>query len=129
MNPKLIANKALEESKLKILSVNSQGLNDFHKGNGVFKNKNKIFLQDTHFNEKDEMLIQRQWWSKGFFNSWTNSRGVAILFLKIECKVHSLDKDDSDKYLILDTTIENINLLLVNIYGPKIQRHMINYQF
>lgn len=47
MNPKLIANKALEESKLKILSVNSHGLNDFHKGNDVFKNKKKILARYT----------------------------------------------------------------------------------
>lgn len=79
MNPKLIAYKALEESKLKILSVNSHGLNDFHKGNDVFKNKKK-FLQDTHFNEKDEMLIQKQWWSKGFFNSWTIQEGWQFSF-------------------------------------------------
>lgn len=101
----------------------------FTRGMAFSRIKIKFSCKIHILTKKDEMLIQRQWWSKGFFNSWTNSRGVAILFLKIECKVHSLDKDDSDKYLILDTTIENINLLLVNIYGPKIQRHMINYQF
>lgn len=59
-------NKALKENKLKILSVNCQGLNDFHKRKDVFrnlkiKNHNIYFLQDTHFSEKDEMLIQSQW--------------------------------------------------------------------
>lgn len=40
-------NKALKENKLKILSVNCQGLNDFHKRKDVFRNlkiKTTIFI-------------------------------------------------------------------------------------
>lgn len=73
---------------------------------------NIYFLQDTHFSEKDEMLIQSQWGTKSLFNSSrTNSRGVAILLNNnFECKVHNIDKDDSGyyMYLILDTTVENM---------------------
>lgn len=62
----LMENKALEENKLKVLTVNCQGLNDFNKRKDVFrnlrmKNYNIYFLQDTHFNEKEEILIQSQW--------------------------------------------------------------------
>lgn len=120
-------NKVSEENKLKVLTVNCQGLNEFNKRKDVFrnlrmKNYNIYFLQDTHFNEKEEMLIQSQWGSKVFFNSYkTNSRGVAILLNNnFEYKVHNVYKDDSGNYLILDTTIENMNLLLVNIYGPNL---------
>lgn len=120
-------NKDLEENKLKVLTLNCQGLNDFNKRKDVFKNLrmknyNIYFLQDTHFNEKEEILIQSQWGSKAFFNSYkTNSRGVAILLNNnFEYKVHNVHKDDSGNYLILDTTIENMNLLLVNIYGPNL---------
>lgn len=45
-------NKTLKENKLKILSVNCQWLNDFHKRKDVFrslkmKNQDIYFLQDT----------------------------------------------------------------------------------
>lgn len=32
-----------------------------------------------------------------------------------ECKVYSVDKDDSDNYIMWDTSIVNMNLSLVNI--------------
>lgn len=49
-----------EENKLKVLTVNCQGLNEFNKRKDVFrnlrmKNYNISFLQDTHFNEKEEI--------------------------------------------------------------------------
>lgn len=120
-------NKDLEENKLKVLTLNCQGLNDFNKRKDVFKNLrmknyNIYFLQDTHFNEKEEILIQSQWGSKAFFNSYkTNSRGVAILLNNnFEYKVHNVHKDNSGNYLILDTTIANMNPLLVNIYGHNL---------
>lgn len=64
-------NTDLEENKLKVLTLNCQGLNDFNKRKDVFKNLrmknyNIYFLQDTHFNEKEEILIQSQWGSKAF---------------------------------------------------------------
>lgn len=43
-----------------------------------------------------------------------------LLNNNFEYKVHNVHKDDSGNYLILDTTIENMNLLLVNIYGPNL---------
>lgn len=57
-----------------------------------------------------------------FLNSdKTNSRRVAILLnSNFEFKVHNVHKDDSVNYLILDTTFENMNLLLVNVYGPNL---------
>lgn len=78
-------------------------------------------MQDTHFNEKDEMLIQTQWGSKASFNSFgTNSRGVAILLDEnFEYKQHNVDKDDSGTYLILDTTIENIICFTGKYIWPK----------
>lgn len=124
-----MVNKVLEENKLKVLTLNCQGLNDFNKRKNVLKNLkmknyNIYFLQDTHFNEKEEILIQSQWGSKAFFNSYkTNSRGVAILLNNnFEYKVHNVHKDNSGNYLILDTTTENMNLLLVNIYGPNLDK-------
>ena len=65
-------NKTHEENLLKIITVNWQGLNDFDKRKYVLsnlrmKNYNIYFLQDTHFNESEEKLIQSQSGYKSFF--------------------------------------------------------------
>ena len=66
-------------------------------------------------------MIQSQWGYKSFFNSFkTNSSGVAVFFnYNCEFEIHSEHKDESRDYLILDTTVENVPLLLINIYGPN----------
>ena len=119
-------NKTHEENLLKIITLNCQGLNDVNKRKDVLSNLrmksyNIYFLQDTHFNESEEKLIQLQWGYKSFFNSFkTNSRGVAIFFNNnCEFEIHSEYKDENGNYLILDATVENMPLLLINIYGPN----------
>lgn len=115
------------EKCLRILTVNCQGLGDIKKRRNVFKllkNKNDhiYFLQDTHFLEKDENFIQTQWGCKAFFNSFkSNSRGVAILFNNnFEFKINKICKDSSGNLLILDIIVQEINILLINIYGPNL---------
>lgn len=78
------------------------------------------FLQDTFLLEKDENFIQTQWGCKVFFpilfNS--NSRGVAILFNNnFEFKINKIYKDSSWKFLILDIIVQEMNILLINVYG------------
>ena len=69
-------NKTHEENLLKIITLNCQGLNDFNKRKDVLsnlrmKNYNIYFLQDTHFNESEEKLIQLQWGYKSFLSEHT----------------------------------------------------------
>ena len=36
-----------------------------------------------------------------------------------EFEIHSEYKDENGNYLILDATVENMPILLINIYGPN----------
>ena len=118
-----------KETILKILTVNCQGLGDMNKRRDVLKNLkcknyNLYFLQDTHFVNKDESFTRTLWGYKAFFSSFkSNSRGVAILFNNnCEVKISNEYKDNDGNYLILDVLVENIQFLLVNIYGPNSDR-------
>lgn len=115
-----------KENQLKILTVNCQGLGETNKRKDVLnhhkaKNYNIYFIQDTHFVNTNENLIQTQWGYKVYFNSYrSNSRGVAILFNNnCDIKVHNQFNDNNGNYIILDVTVENLNFILVNIYGPN----------
>nr|XP_034320385.1 uncharacterized protein LOC105331900 isoform X1 [Crassostrea gigas] len=116
-----------QENLLKILTVNCQGLGDGNKRKDVFqtlrnKNYHTYFLQDTHFTEKEENMIKSQWGYKAFFSSFkSNSRGVAILFNNnCELEVQKTFKDDSGNFLILDVSVDDLHVLLVNVYGPNL---------
>lgn len=50
-----------------------------------------------------------------------NSRGLAFLLNNnFKYKEHNIHKDNSGDFLIPDTIIENMNLLLENICGPNL---------
>lgn len=114
-----------QENLLKILTVNCQGLGDWNKRKDVYqtlrnKNYHIYFLQDTNFTETEENIIKSQWGYKAFFSSFTsNSRGVTILFNNnCELEVHKTFKDDNGNFLILDVSVDDLHVLLVNLYGP-----------
>ena len=121
-----MAEQAYLLNQLKILTLNCQGLRDKSKCRDVCnnlkqKNDNVYFLQDTHFTSNEENQIQTLWGYKAYFNSYaSNSRGVAILFNNnCEIEIHNQYKDDSGNFLILDVTIDSLQFLLINIYGPN----------
>ena len=114
-------------AELKILSFNTQGLGGIKKQKDVFqylndKNFDIYCLQDTHFTNSDEMHIRNRWDGKCFFGPapQSNARGVAIFFNKnVDCKIHKHKHDTDGNFLILDITIWDKRLTLVNIYGPN----------
>ena len=68
------------------------------------------------------MNIKDQWGKSNciFSNYKSNARGVAILFGKdIDYKINTKITDDNGNYIILDLTIDNQKLTLVNLYGPN----------
>ena len=113
-------------AELKILSFNTQGLGGLKKQKDVLhylKNMNfDIFcLQDTHFTTDQEIHIRNRWEGNCHFSAapQSNARGVAIVFTKkVDYKIHSQNQDTNGNFLILDITIFNKRLSLVNIYGP-----------
>ena len=107
-------------------SVNCWGLADVKKRKDVFnflrsKHFSVYFLQDTHFTKEKELLIRAEWGFECIFNcNNSQSRGVAILLNNnFEYKIHTIFRGDGGNLLILDITICNIRLTLVNLYGPN----------
>lgn len=106
--------------------MNTQGLSDRTKRRDVLnflksKNYSVYFLQDTHFTAKEESYIRSIWGYECFYSNFTSqSRGVAILLNNnFEYKLNEVKKDDNGNKLILDITIENKRMKLINIYGPN----------
>lgn len=114
-------------AELKIVSFNTQGLGGIKKQKDVFhylKNtKFDIFcLQDTHFTADQECYIRNRWDGNCCFSPalQASARGVAIFFgTHIDYKLHNQKQDTNGNYLVLDITIYDKRLSLVNIYGPN----------
>ena len=107
-------------------SMNCWGLADVKKRKDVFnflrsKQFSIYFIQDTHFTKEKELLIRSEWGFECIFNSYNSqSRGVAILINNnFEYKIHKIFRGDCGNLLIVDITIHNIRLTLVNLYGPN----------
>ena len=106
-----------------------RGLNERLKRRDVFhwlkhKKSSIFFLQETHCSENVENIWRSEWGYEAFFSNFeSNSAGVAILFKNdIEIKLHEILKDNSGRFLILDMTINDQRMTLVNIYGYNIDK-------
>lgn len=109
-----------------LLSVNCQGLGNAQKRRDVFnylrQKKYSIYLlQDTHFEKKLEPYISAEWGYQCYFASFnSNSRGVAVLFNNnFEFKVKEVYKGEDGNSLLLIVQVNEMNLILGNIYGPN----------
>ncbi|KAK6173986.1 hypothetical protein SNE40_017347 [Patella caerulea] len=115
------------DSSLKILSMNCRGLGDKQKRRDVFqylkqKHTNIICLQDVHFNDKKEPIIEAEWRFKTLICGYTTAaRGVTILFNNnFEYKLNKICKDTiSGNFIIIDIEVSQKRFILANIYGPN----------
>lgn len=112
--------------KVQIISMNVQGLGDKVKRKDVLnflksKKYSICFLQDTHFDRKEENYIRSQWGFDCYFSFYnTQSRGVAILVNNnFEFKFKSIEQDCNGNLLILNCNIGEKNVVLAAIYGPN----------
>ena len=112
--------------KLKIISMNAQGLRDKNKRKDVFnflKNKNASIysVQDTNFTDEEMKTIYIDFGFTYYFNNNdSRSRGVATFISKnIDFNLSTEYADKGGNLLILDCRIDNKSLTLVNIYGPN----------
>ena len=113
-------------AKLSYISCNCQGLGDFHKRKDVFqylreKKYDVYFLQDTHFDPKQEKQIRSEWGYECFFSSLnTQSRGVAILLNNtFDFKANIIEADTQGNFIILNVKTIEREFTLINIYGPN----------
>lgn len=116
-------------SLIKTCTFNVRGIQDNKKRNDLFawlkrKHFDLCLLQETHSSEKSNSKWETEWGYKCIFsNNTTNSRGVAILLNNTFC--HSINKtiiDPEGRYIILDITINNNRITLVNLYGPNLDQ-------
>ena len=112
-------------SDVKILSMNVKGLySNKKKRVDVFnwlKNKNAsiICLQETHSIKEIENIWEDEFGGKIYFSHFSsNSAGVCIMFKpNFDYKVHNEIVDKNGRYVILDLTVKEQRLVLVNLYG------------
>ena len=84
------------------------------------KKYNIVCLQDTHINKILESFIKAEWGYEAYFSSYTtNSRGVMVLINNNFQQVERIKTDNSGNFIILDMTIEDKEVTLVNIYGSN----------
>lgn len=110
--------------RVNVISLNVRGISDNQKRRDIFhwlKNKRAsvYFLQETHSIKNTENIWRSEWGFDAYFSSFTsNSAGVAILLKNnIEFKVHECITSDNGRFVILDVTIEEFRLTIVNLYG------------
>ena len=113
-------------ARLTFVSCNCQGLGDFYKRKDVFqylreKKHDIYFLQDTHFDPKQDLQIRSEWGYESYFASYsTQSRGVAILLNNtFDFKSKVVERDPQGNFIILNLKTFEHEFTLINIYGPN----------
>ena len=111
--------------ELRINSFNARGLGDAKKRRCIFKWLKKLhygitFLQETHSCTMIEDTWRREWGGHiEFSHGSCKSKGVAILFPpRLNFKINTEKRDDNGRFILLDTDIEGINIILIAVYAP-----------
>ena len=109
-----------------VVSLNARGLGDYKKRRELFhylhvKKYEIIMLQETHSETKSESFWRAQWGQSLWLSHGTNnSAGVAILISnRCQSEIHYVKIDVNGRYIIMDITIGEQRVTLVNIYGPN----------
>ena len=111
---------------MEIISLNTRGIADNVKRQQVFywlhrQKANIILLQETHSSFDRELVWRAQWGATLLCaHGSTNARGVAILIKnKVNFEIHEIISHEHGRYIILDITLEDKRITLVNVYGPN----------
>ena len=112
---------------LSIITLNVSGLNAPIKGHRVAdwikKQKPTICcLQETRFRAKDTYRLKVRGWEKILHaNGQDRKAGVAILTSdKLDFKMKAIKKDKEGHYLMVKGSIQEEDIIIVNIYSPNI---------
>lgn len=113
-------------SEVNVVTLNVNGLRGESKRRSIFNllkhcQSNIILLQETHSTKNDERVWSNEWGSKIIFNHGTNfSKGVAVLFQRhFPVQINSTHIDTDGRYIILELKVEEIQFVLINVYGPN----------
>ena len=109
-----------------VLSANCQGLGDLEKRTDVlnyFNNcsANILCLQDTHWTDKLENALQREWEGDIAYSGLkSNARGVAILIKhNFEYKILNTHLDHSGNLMTISIETNNTSIKIINLYAPN----------
>ena len=116
----------MDRELIRFSTFNARGLSENSKRRLVMNWLRKysngiIFLQETHSVKVSEQLWRNDW--KGqieFCHGSSSARGVAILVpLSIDLTIKEVIRDNTGRFLLLDTTFENQSLIIINVYAPN----------
>ena len=112
-------------ARLQLNSFNARGLGNSRKRQTIFQWLKKqhqgiTLLQETHSTELSEATWVKEWGNNiEFCHGTYNSRGVAILFPDhYDYTINEVIRDNTGRFLLLDMTINEQPIILVNIYAP-----------
>ena len=79
-------------------------------------------LQETHFRPKDTYRLKVRGWKNIFHeNGKQKKAGVAILISdKIDPKIKKITRDKEGCYIMINGSIQEEDIMIVNIYAPNI---------
>uniref|UniRef100_A0A3Q3VR48 exodeoxyribonuclease III n=1 Tax=Mola mola TaxID=94237 RepID=A0A3Q3VR48_MOLML len=111
---------------VRLTSFNVKGANSAIKRRKIFycisnrKNPDLVFLQETHLEKEDLLLLQRDWVGKVLYSAGSSSqRGVAILIWKnFNIKILKQQLDEEGRWLAIDAELFGIRYTFMNIYAP-----------
>ena len=110
----------------KFQSLNVRGLNKSIKRRAIFRwlhdqKHHFTFLQETYSFKECTQIWETEWGGKVFFSHGSShSKGVMILVNpNLDFKVEECVSDKNGRFLILNLIINELHLILVNIYAPN----------
>ena len=115
------------ETYLSIITLNVNGLNVPTKRHRLAEWLQKqdpyiCCLQETHFRPRDTYGLKVRGWKKIFqANRNQKKAGVAILISdKIEFKIKNVTRDKEGHYIMINGSIQEEDITIINIYAPNI---------
>lgn len=112
---------------LKIISYNVKGLHNPMKRKKILNQLKQYkcqiaLLQETHLSDIKHEKLKKSWADKVFYSSHKSGkkRGVAILVHKqVNFTLDSLQKDSEGRFILLNGSIDGIQISLMNVYAPN----------
>ena len=88
-------------------------------------------LQETYSERKTMPKWKLEWGRKSICNNGTkHSKGIMILINPTyDAEIVKVDNDNNGHYIILDIKIDNIHLILINIYASNDSIHQVQFFF
>ncbi len=119
----------------KIISVNVQGLNNHEKRRRLFRwfldnNAQIVFMQETFCTKEFCNFSDSNWPGKIYHNlsKSPHSKGVSIMFNnKLDYKVHNIHKMEDSRVILINCTVENHDITLVNVYAPTDKGYRVDF--